>query len=292
MSNFEFPDQSPLFYVNNRNRYQRQAWIKAIENVTGRRLIAYVANINHPESGINRNDILPFIEVISDLPDNGEVDLLIHSPGGDPNATEQIVNTLMPKVSHLRVIVPLSAKSAATMLALVADEIIMSDSSELGPIDPQVMIRNATGGISLRPAKAFLRGLERIQEEVKKTGSLNPAYFPILQSIDAAQIQFCHQAVAQAELIAKKWLMRSMCKDDAQKATEIARTLLDINRYPHHGNVINYKEALNIGLKVVYLPPTSDLWKAFWTLIAHYDHDLKTRKLIKIFEGNKISVSI
>ncbi|MEX3616473.1 SDH family Clp fold serine proteinase [Paenibacillus glucanolyticus] len=290
---FRFPLQSPLFYVNNRERYQRQEWIKQIEAVTGRRLIAYISNFSHPESGINRNDVLPFIEILSDLPEGGDVDLLIHTPGGDPNATEQMVNSLLPKVANLRVIVPLSAKSAGTMMALVADEIVMSDSSELGPIDPQVVIRNATGGASSRPAKAFLKGLQNIQDEVNRNnGQLNPAYFPILQSVDAAQIQFCHQAEAHAEKIAKKWLLRSMCSGDSQKAQKIAEELLDIEKYPNHGNVISWKDATDIGLNVCYLPPSDDLWKAFWTLIALYDNDMKINKTIKIFEGSKLSVTI
>lgn len=292
-SKFSFPDQSPLFYVNNRDRYQRQEWIKQIEAVTGRRLISYVSNFDHNESGINRSDVLPFIEIVSDLPENGQVDLLIHTLGGDPNVTEQIVNLLLPKASHLRVIVPLSAKSAGTMLSLVADEIIMSDSSELGPIDPQVIIRNATGGSSSRPAKAFLKGIQKIQEEVLKNGGkLNPAYFPVLQSVDAAQIQFCHQAEAHAEIIAKKWLMRSMCKDDEKKAIKIAKELLDIDKYPHHGNVIDWKDALELGLKVTYLSPKEELWKAYWTLMALYDRDMKNNQSIKMFESSKLSVCI
>lgn len=292
MSGFNFPTQSPLFYVNNRERYQRQEWIKKIEKFTGRRLIVYVANLNAVNNSISRNDVLPFNEIITDLDEQEKVDLILHTPGGDPNATEQLVNSLIPRISNLRVIVPLTSKSAGTMFSLVADEILMSDASELGPIDPQIIVTNATGGQAMRPAKAFLKGLNTIQAEVEKSGSLNPAYFPILQSIDAAQIQFCHQAVSHAEIIAKKWLSRSMCKGDENKASEIAKHLLDIEKYPHHGNVINWSEAQQLGLNVTYIDPKDELWRAFSSLMALYDYDMKQLELSKIFEGNKISVTI
>ena len=41
--------------------------------------------------------------------------------------------------------VPRMAKSAATMICLGANEIIMSSTSELGPIDPQILIRDEQG---------------------------------------------------------------------------------------------------------------------------------------------------
>lgn len=290
---FNFPLQSPLFYVNNRERYQRQEWIKQIEKVTNRRLITYVGNFSSAQGAINRSDVLPFSEILSDVPEDSDVDLLLHTPGGDPNATEQMVNSLLPKVKHLRVIVPLSAKSAGTMLSLAADEIVMSDSSELGPIDPQIVVRNATGGADMRPAKAFLKGLQNIQDEVTNNGGkLNPAYFPILQSIDAAQIQFCHQAEAHAKKIAEKWLLRSMCVGDKVRAEQIANDLLDIDKYPNHGNVINWKEAEKIGLNVSYLQPSHELWRAYWTLISLYDNDMKNNKITKFYEGSKISVVV
>lgn len=39
----ELPKQTPLYYANNISRYQRQDWIKLIEEQTGRRLIVYMS---------------------------------------------------------------------------------------------------------------------------------------------------------------------------------------------------------------------------------------------------------
>ncbi|USG65141.1 hypothetical protein NDK47_23960 [Brevibacillus ruminantium] len=290
---FNFPKQTPLYFAANRNRYYRQEWIKDIEKLTGRRIIVYVSNFHHSNSSISRDDVLPFSELIHDLEDDSEVDFLLHTPGGDPNAAEQLVNTLLPKIKHLRVVVPLTAKSAGTMISLFADEIVMGDSSELGPIDPQVPIRNMQGIMTYRPAKAFLKGLEAIQAEViKNNGNLNPTYFPILQSVDAAFIQFCRQAEDHARNIAERWLLRSMCIGDAQKARDIADQLLDIEKYPNHGSVINWSEAESLGLKVRYYQINDTVWEAYWRLMSIYLTDMQTQGLAKVFEGSKNSVSV
>ena len=56
----------------------------------------------------------------------------------------------------LRVIVPNIAKSAATLFALGADEILMGYCSEFGPINPQVQIA-VSGVIQWISALAFVK---------------------------------------------------------------------------------------------------------------------------------------
>ena len=66
------------------------------------------------------------------------LDLVLHTPGGDPTAAEGIVNYLHAKFGRdVRVIVPQMAMFAGTMLACSARSILMGKQSCLGPIDPQ-----------------------------------------------------------------------------------------------------------------------------------------------------------
>lgn len=66
------------------------------------------------------------------------LDLILHTPGGNPTATEGIVKYLHSKFgNNIRVIVPQMAMSAGTMLACASNEIVMGKHSCLGPIDPQ-----------------------------------------------------------------------------------------------------------------------------------------------------------
>lgn len=66
------------------------------------------------------------------------IDLILHTPGGLELATEQIANALARREGKVTVFVPHYAMSGGTLLALVADEIVMDENAVLGPVDPQI----------------------------------------------------------------------------------------------------------------------------------------------------------
>ncbi|WP_028776203.1 SDH family Clp fold serine proteinase [Shimazuella kribbensis] len=285
------PPNQPLYHAVHRDRYIRQTLIKEVEKVTGRPLIVYIANFNHPESAITREDIAPFSEMVTALDKDSDVDLMIQSPGGDPNAAEIIVHTLLAKTKHLRVVVPQAAKSAATLVSLAADEILMSNTSELGPIDPQVTIPTAFG-LAFRPAQAFLNGLEMIKKEHAGGQALNPAYYPFLKGVDAALIDYCLKSIEHSKRLAVKWLSRSMFKGQINEAKRIAEELINIEKYPNHGQVINYQDARKIGLNVVYKADHDPLWQAMWQLYINYMIMMREKESVKIYESTYSSIMI
>ena len=203
MEPVNFPQQTPLYYALHAERYQRRELIRQVQALTGRKLMVYFTNAMRPDSAIDQRDVVPFQEMIYDCLNHSEsdVDLLIQSSGGDIDAAEKIVSLIRGQVASLRVIVSERAKSAATLIALAADEILMSDTSELGPIDPQVVVHTATGQTVMRPAQSFLDGLKRILQETQQAGVLNPAYYPILSHLDPALIDFCEKAIARSKSV-------------------------------------------------------------------------------------------
>jgi ATP-dependent protease ClpP protease subunit len=60
-----------------------------------------------------------------------KLDVLIHSPGGYPEAAEALVRILRRQFDDIRFIVPAFAKSAATMLAMSGNEILMAPTPNL-----------------------------------------------------------------------------------------------------------------------------------------------------------------
>ncbi len=60
------------------------------------------------------------------------LDLILHSPGGSPEAAESIVHYLRDKFSDIRVLVPHLAMSAATMISCAANKVVMGDIRRLG----------------------------------------------------------------------------------------------------------------------------------------------------------------
>lgn len=63
----ELPSQSPLFWVQQKDRYLRQLLIQDIEEKTGRRLVVYFANRFVENSDIDNGDIAQLNEALEDV---------------------------------------------------------------------------------------------------------------------------------------------------------------------------------------------------------------------------------
>lgn len=289
MSPLELPPQTPLFYAQEKGRYFRHDFIRKIEAETGRSLIVYFADVRQPGGTVDRDDIAPFGDLLEKA--EPDLDLLIHSAGGDIDAAEKIVYMCRSRAKSFRVIVPEYAKSAATLIALAGDTILMGYASELGPIDPQIVITTPEGRRVQRPARSFLDGLEDIKKKVAEEGELSPVYYPPLSQLDPALLDYCNKTIERSRQFAVKWLKKYMCADNPAKAEEIADRLLDVARYLSHGIVINHEEARDMGLKVEYLPPENELWRALWILHCVYQADVRTiPDTVKFFESGSVSI--
>jgi len=65
--------------------------------------------------------------------------------GGDPDAAYIIARHLQSKYNHFALFVPELCKSAGTLIALGANELIISDYGELGPLDVQLSKKDELG---------------------------------------------------------------------------------------------------------------------------------------------------
>lgn len=286
MEEISLPKQTPLYRVAQQDRYLRQELIKKIEGYTERRLLIYVSNVNHPQSAITRDDVVAFNDLLVPITGKEPIDLVLESGGGDPNAAEVLASSLLAKADHLRIFIPQAAKSAATLLSLAADEIVMSDTSELGPIDPQVPLPTAQG-IIFRSAAAILETIAAVREEHREKVSLNPAYFPILQGVDAALLASCEKAKEHSHDLAIQHVKRSLCQDH-DVAEGVVNALLD--GYQDHGAPISHAEAKRIGLPVTYQSVNDALWQSIWRLYVHYFHFLRETQAVKVFESSEASI--
>jgi hypothetical protein len=113
--------------------------IRAIEEARGSTLIAYiVADRQNAESRID-NDVFPvFHRHLSDIGDQHKIDLLLYSTGGEAIAGYGIVRLLREFCTAFNVVIPFKAHSTATLMALGADEIVMTRMGQLSPIDPSI----------------------------------------------------------------------------------------------------------------------------------------------------------
>ena len=113
---------------------------KRIETARGRPLIAYITSSRQNASAQMASDVIPqFTKQLIRIPRaSQEVDVLIVSNGGDPTVSWRMISLIRERFQKVGVLLPYAAFSAATLLALGADEIVMHPFSNLGPVDPQL----------------------------------------------------------------------------------------------------------------------------------------------------------
>src|ERR1700730_2963817 len=87
---------------------------------------------------IDIHDSEEVLRAIQMTDDDISLDVVLHTPGGLVLAALQIARAIHEHKAKTTVFVPHYAMSGGTLIALAADEIIMSRHAVLGPIDPQL----------------------------------------------------------------------------------------------------------------------------------------------------------
>lgn len=172
---------------------------------------------------IDVNDSEEVLRAIRLTDDEIPLDIILHTPGGLVLAATQIARAIRDRKSRVTVFVPHYAMSGGTLIALAADEIVMSPHAALGPIDPQ---------IDKFAAASLIKVLE--QKPIEK--------------IDDATIVLAdvgRKAIAQVSQAARHLLERRMATEQARKLAETLATGTWTHDYP-----IAPEEARTLGLAV------------------------------------------
>lgn len=283
------PIRTPFYRACNAERYGRQARIREIQKITNSRLICYVSG---PLASLTRDDVLPLVDLLHTIPPGSDIDLLLHTPGGEIDAAEKMANMIRRHVGDagkFRVIVPDFAKSAGTLVSLAADTILMSDSSELGPIDPQLRLPDGNGGYPLRPVQSYVDGYETLIGLINENPG-NEAHLRMLDKYDPTMIDICRKVIARSNKLAEELLQRGMFRRGGN-FTATAAELANNRKWLQHSVPIDYIEAKKLGLNVTYLEPTDPLWQRYWALfceqrLARHPEDCK------LFESDYVCIPL
>lgn len=253
---------------------ERKVQLRRIAELRGGRdILVIAADLNKGAAPISLGypDILPIKDQLDNLTGKA-LDILLETPGGSGEVTEDIVRLVRSKYAAVAVIVPGWAKSAGTILAMAGDEILMGPASALGPIDAQLAWQG-----KVFSADALLEGMEKIKTEVGSTGVLNKAYIPILQGISPGELQSAENALKFARVLVTGWLAKYKFKDwtthsssgkpvtDAERearAQEIASQLCDHRRWLVHGRSIKIEDFQEMRLRITDFSKNPDLFDA------------------------------
>lgn len=267
----------------------RRRYLGRLHQTTGRAAILYATAflesrpVPPTDLQISLADVQGFMEAVSNVNERN-LDLILHSPGGSAEAAESIVEYLRQRFDHVRIFVPVAAMSAATMVALSANEIVMGQHSQLGPIDPQFII-SMPEGLRSAPAKAILKQFEVAKEQCKDPANL-PAWLPILRSYAPGLLTMCEDSEELSIRMVSSWLQRYMFAGEAdaqQKAETVATWFANYENFQSHGRRVGRDQAASLDLKITPLERDHNLQDA--VLSVHH-------ATMHTFSGGSMAVKI
>lgn len=117
---------------------EKKELIKKIQERRNSKVITYITSDRQgPVNARVAMDIIPIIsKQLRQIGKVENIDLFLYSTGGDTMVPWRLVSMIREYCDKFSVLIPYKAHSAASMISLGADEIVMTDLSELSPIDP------------------------------------------------------------------------------------------------------------------------------------------------------------
>jgi len=251
-----------------------------LEKQLGRPVVAFFTSFRFPVMIENEDaDMLEGILQKTDLPSG--LALVINSPGGDGLAAERIVNICRnySGTKEYWAVVPGKAKSASTMICFGASKIIMSGTSELGSIDPQVIVPDENGVVVKRfSAYNIIESYRDLfSRAIKEKGNLQP-YLQQLANYDEREIKELEAACSLSEDIAVRTLGSGMMRGiPDRKIKQKLEIFLTPKRTKVHGRPIYADEALKCGLNVELRDSKEECWKLVYELYIRINTLVATR---------------
>lgn len=264
----------------------RRSYIVALHEHTKRNVVAYYTDWmgKGGDVSISLPDVHGLMEVFKDLDPSVGLDLLMHSPGGDPTAADSLVRYMRAKFDDVRVIVPVAAMSAATMWALSADRIVMGKQSQLGPIDPQLQTPQG-----MVPTGAITRTFERAQRECAQDPTRLSGWAPTLQQYFPGLLEICDDSTRLARTLAEEYLRENMFRgraSGADLARKAAEFFADDQIHIAHGRGIHRNQLLELDLEIEPLEDDDVLQDAVLSVHHAFMHTFGMTPTAKITENH------
>ncbi|MDP4174824.1 MAG: ATP-dependent Clp protease proteolytic subunit [Bacteroidota bacterium] len=231
--------QPPVLFARTQSLIQ-----KVEENLDGL-LITYW---NNPKGQVCHNDVVAFFELLERIGKQNKIYVFIKSDGGHGQASLRIVNLLRKYCKEIVALVPLECASAATMMAIGANEIRMGPMAYLTAVDTSLTHDLSPIDRDNDRVSVSLDELSRVIKLWQKEKSVhadNP-YKSLFEYVHPLVIGAVDRAESLSIMICKD-LLSSHIEDEC-RADEIAQVLN--SKYPSHSYPILYEEAKKIGLNV------------------------------------------
>ena len=211
----------------------------------------FISYWNNPRGSICQNDVIAFYEVLENIGRQEKIHLFIKSDGGTGKASLRIVNLIRQYCDNLVVLVPLECASAATMIALGANEVKMGPMAYLTAVDTSLTHDLSPIDRDNDRVSVSLDELNRVIKlwgNEKSDSDTNP-YQALFEHVHPLVIGAVDRAESLSIMLCKELLSYHL--NSEEKANEISSILN--SKYPSHGYPILFEEAKKIGLNVNHM---------------------------------------
>lgn len=263
--------------------------------LTGRYLYLYVAAMAKriPGLSLEQEDFYIIRDMLKDVQNQTEIDVYIETPGGNGVTAEEIARFLHKKFSKVNFVISGEAKSAGTILALSGNDIYMTETGSLGPIDAQIHI-----GRSVISAYDYMEWINAKMREAIKNGKLNPVDATMVAQITPGEIQLVNHSLEFAKDLVKDWLytykfnnwketstQKKTVTDEMkkQRANEVADEFANHSRWRTHGRSLKISDLEEIGLMVNNLEEVPEIADIVYRIQFVCKLLLETTSIYKLF---------
>lgn len=270
---------------------RRRPLIEALEQALGRRVLTYFVSLEDPVAMIESADADVIEEALRGLELPGGLTLVLSAPGGDGLAAERIVRACRSYAGgDFEVLVPRMAKSAATMICFGANAVWMGETSELGPVDPQVGW-TAEGRVMRCSARELIESYETLLRQAEACqGNIEP-YVQQLARYDARLVETYRSAEALSESLAVGLLRLGMMAELPEEAVRARiAPFLEAEATRSHARAIYHDLARGCGLDVRLLDLRAPLWQRIWELHLRSSYVVDHSPHTKLVETSRQSL--
>jgi hypothetical protein len=225
-------------------------------------LFVYSAAIGKPipEVPLNQADYFIIHDMLKDKKSSKRVDMYLETPGGSGETAEEIVRFLHDNFQTVSFVVSGEAKSAGTIMVMSGDEILMTETGSLGPIDAQMKI-----GRSIVSAYDYMEWVDEKRKEADTVGKLNPFDATMVAQITPGELGSVFHSLKFAEDLVVEWLVKYKFKNwtvtetqqnpvteemKKERAESIASQLTKHSKWRSHGRSIKIRDLEDIGVKI------------------------------------------
>ena len=234
--------------------------VRRYNSYTGRYLFIFASDFcgikkGIPDISMNQDDFYNIQDLLRESTAD-RVDVYIETPGGSGEAAEEIARFLHKKFQEVNFVVASEAKSAGTILVLSGDNIYMTETGSLGPIDAQMRI-----GRAVQSAYDYKEWIEQKREEANANGGLNLVDAQIISQITPGELAGVVNALEFAKDLVSSWLVQYKFKNwtvkantgvvvtemmRKERAKEVAEKLCNHSLWRSHGRSIKVEDLENL----------------------------------------------